>query len=172
MYAKAIPAEAETTEVETANDRFKRSFGSWFWSSMITATVFHFIIFQFWPTQTADNVAYTAGELEIIDLPPDIEIPPPPETISRPATPMMSLADMSTAPSLVGGGGKSSIGLSANVVGAIVMSSSISVRAITGVAGREIASGGGGISISGGSSIISNSSAVKDTSSAVCVGQN
>ncbi len=35
---------------ETANDRFKRSFGSWFWGSMIAATVFHFMLFQFWPT--------------------------------------------------------------------------------------------------------------------------
>ena len=93
-YAKAIPAEAEGTDVETANDRFKRSFGSWFWSSMITATVFHFLIFQFWPTQTADNFAYTADEPMVVYIPPELEIPPPPETISRPATPVMSLADI------------------------------------------------------------------------------
>ncbi len=49
MYATAIPAESETTIAETANDRFKRSFGSWLWGSMITATVFHFMLFQFWP---------------------------------------------------------------------------------------------------------------------------
>ncbi len=93
-YAKAIPAEAEATDVETANDRFKRSFGSWFWSSMITATVFHFMIFQFWPTQTADNLAYAADELEVIDLLPELEIPQPPEAINRPAMPMMSLSDI------------------------------------------------------------------------------
>ncbi len=34
---------------ETENDRFKRSFGSWFWGSMIAATVFHFMLFQLWP---------------------------------------------------------------------------------------------------------------------------
>ena len=61
------------------------------------------------------------------------------------------MVERSTGLSLVGGGGKSSTGFSANVVGAIVISSSISVRAIIGVAGRIIASGGGGISISGGS---------------------
>ncbi len=31
---------------ETENDRFKKSFGSWLWGSMIAATVFHFMLFQ------------------------------------------------------------------------------------------------------------------------------
>lgn len=100
-YAKAIPAEAEAAGVETANDRFKRSFGTWFWSSMITATVFHFMIFQFWPTQTAESFASATDVLKVISLPPIVEVPPPPETISRPATPVMSVAidrDITTAP--------------------------------------------------------------------------
>ncbi len=61
---------------------------------MIAATVVHFMLFQFWPTQTAEDVSFTAEELEIIELPPDIEIPPPPEAISRPATPVMATADI------------------------------------------------------------------------------
>ena len=93
MDAKAIPAEAEATNLETANDRFKRSFGSWLWGSMITATVFHFMLFQFWPTQTAEVLAFTAEELEMVLL-PEIEIPPPPEAISRPATPRMAATDI------------------------------------------------------------------------------
>ena len=52
----------------------------------------------------------------------------------------------------------------------MVMSSDTSASAITGVAGRAMASGGGGISISGGSSMASSSSAVKETSSAVISG--
>ena len=91
-YTKAIPAEAEGADVETANDRFKRSFGTWFWSSMITATVLHFMIFQFWPMQTADFFASATSELEVVYIPPALEIPPPPETVSRPATPVMSVA--------------------------------------------------------------------------------
>ncbi len=47
MNAKAIPAEAAAVKRETENDRFKRSFGSWFWGSMIAATAFHFMLFQF-----------------------------------------------------------------------------------------------------------------------------
>ena len=94
MNAKAIPAETMAINLETENDRFKRSFGSWFWGSMITATVFHFMLFQFWPTQTAEDVSFAAEELEVIELPPEIEIPPPPETISRPATPVMAVTDI------------------------------------------------------------------------------
>ncbi len=94
MNAQAIPAEAAADKFETENDRFKRSFGSWFWGSMIAATVVHFMVFQFWPTQTAEDVSFTAEELEMIELPPEIEIPPPPEAISRPATPVMATADI------------------------------------------------------------------------------
>jgi protein TonB len=94
MNAQAIPAEAVTDSLETENDRFKRSFGSWFWGSMIAATVVHFMLFQFWPTLTAEDVSFTVEELEMIELPPEIEIPPPPEAISRPATPVMATADI------------------------------------------------------------------------------
>jgi protein TonB len=94
MNAQAIPAERVTDSLETENDRFKRSFGSWFWGSMIAATVVHFLLFQFWPTLQAEDVSFTAEELEMIELPPEIEIPPPPEAISRPATPVMATADI------------------------------------------------------------------------------
>ena len=94
MNAQAVPAQAVTDRLETENDRFKRSFGSWFWGSMIAATVVHFMLFQFWPTLTAEDVSFTAEELEMIELPPEIEIPPPPEAISRPATPVMATADI------------------------------------------------------------------------------
>ena len=94
MNAKAIPAKAVAIRLETENDRFKRSFGSWFWGSMITATVFHFLLFQFWPTQTSEDFSYAAEDIEVIELPPEIEIPPPPEAISRPATPVMAVTEI------------------------------------------------------------------------------
>ncbi len=94
MNAKALPATAETDTSETANDRFKKRFESLLWGSMITATVFHFMLFQFWPTRTAEVMTLVAEELEVIALPPEIEIPPPPEAISRPATPLMATTDI------------------------------------------------------------------------------
>ena len=95
MSAQAVPAEAGSSgALLTANDRFKRSFGTWFWGSMILATVVHFSVFNFWPEMTAEDVSYEAAELEAIELPPEIEIPPPPEAIARPATPVIATADI------------------------------------------------------------------------------
>jgi protein TonB len=90
--AEAVPA-LEILE-ETANERLKRTFSSWFWGSMIIATVAHFGAFAFWPELTTEDVSFTTDELETIDLPPEIEIPPPPQQIARPATPVMAAADI------------------------------------------------------------------------------
>ena len=79
---------------ETANDRLKKSWDTWFWGSMIVAVVAHFSIFQFWPEMTAEDVSFTADALEAIEIPPEIEIPPPPEAIQRPATPVISEANI------------------------------------------------------------------------------
>lgn len=94
MSAHPVSAEPGGEIRVTANDRFKRSFGTWFWSSMILATVAHFAVFAFWPEMTAEDVSYTADELVNIELPPEIEIPPPPEAIARPATPVMASAEI------------------------------------------------------------------------------
>jgi len=80
--------------VESANERLKRRFSSWFWGSMIAATVMHLGTFAFWPELTAEDFSFTSEELEAIELPPEIEIPPPPQQISRPATPVMATADI------------------------------------------------------------------------------
>jgi protein TonB len=80
---------------ETANDRFKKSFNTWFWGSVLAATGVHFAMFMFWPTLTAEDVSFDSEELVAIELPPEIEIPPPPQAISRPATPVIAAADIS-----------------------------------------------------------------------------
>lgn len=95
MTAQAVPAETGPVVVTTANEKFKRSFGTWFWGSMILATLVHFTIFAAWPEMTAEDVSFDAGELLAIELPPEIEIPPPPEAIARPATPVIAAADIS-----------------------------------------------------------------------------
>ena len=88
--------------VETANDRLKANFGSWFWGSVMVATLIHFCLFNFWPEMTAADIGSTTDELETIELPPEIEIPPPPERIARPATPVITDAvieeDIAIAP--------------------------------------------------------------------------
>jgi protein TonB len=88
--AEAVPAILD----ENANDRLKRTFDSWFWGSMIIATVVHFGAFTFAPEMTTDDFSFTSEELEAIVMPPEIEIPPPPQAIARPATPVMATADI------------------------------------------------------------------------------
>lgn len=91
------PGQSERTDMslfETANDRFKRSFGSWFWGSMLTAVVVHFAVMAFWPNLQASDVSFTMEDMEAVDLPPEIEIPPPPEQIQRPANPVVSEAQI------------------------------------------------------------------------------
>jgi len=73
-----------------ANDRFKDGFGNWFWGSLLVAAILHFAMFAFWPEMSTADVSFTTDELEAIELPPEVEIPPPPEQIARPATPVIS----------------------------------------------------------------------------------
>ena len=87
---------------ETANDRFKRGFGDWFWGALIVATLLHAGLFMVSPTFGTDDYSFANEEIESIELPDEIEIPPPPEAIQRPATPVIAEAtieeDITIAP--------------------------------------------------------------------------
>lgn len=89
--AEAVPS---SVLAETANDRLKRHFDAWFWGSMIVAAVVHFGVFTFAPDMTAADFSFTPEELVAIELPPEVDIPPPPEAISRPATPVIAEANI------------------------------------------------------------------------------
>jgi periplasmic protein TonB len=95
-------AERQTAVKETANDRFKKGFADWFWVSLILATLLHAALFFALPRFGVDEWAFAATELETIELPDQIEIPPPPEAIQRPATPVIAEAtideDITIAP--------------------------------------------------------------------------
>ena len=96
------PVEQQSIVTESANDRFKSSFSTWFWGSMITATVFHFVFFAFLNFGEPEDVSMSMDEIITMDIPPEIEIPPPPEAIARPATPVVTSAtideDITIAP--------------------------------------------------------------------------
>lgn len=79
---------------ETANDRLKKSFSSWFWGSLVAATAVHYAIFAFWPELEAADISFTTVEFEAVELPPEVTIPPPPQPIARPATPVVSAANI------------------------------------------------------------------------------
>lgn len=82
---------APTPFVEpTANDRLKAGFSSWFWGGIAAASLLHFAFLAFWPTMQAADVSIRSAEIQQIEVPPEIEIPPPPEEIVRPAVPVLS----------------------------------------------------------------------------------
>lgn len=76
----------------TANERFKSKSGDWMAIGVIAAVLAHGALFAFFPEMTADDIDFTGEESEVVDLPPEVEIPPPPEQISRPATPRVAAA--------------------------------------------------------------------------------
>ena len=77
-------------EPPTANDRLKGGWSARLWGSLILATAFHLGVFSLWPELTAQDYSSGSMELEVLELPPEVEIPPAPEKISRPQTPIMS----------------------------------------------------------------------------------
>lgn len=81
-------------DADSRNGRFKDRFRAVFWSSMIAATLAHFAAFAFWPELVADDVSFTSEELTAIELPPEIDVPPPPKSIARPALPVIATADL------------------------------------------------------------------------------
>ena len=73
---------------QTANDRMKASFRSWFWAAMIVAALVHTGVFALWPEMAAAVPPIDPDkELVILDVPP-IDIPEPPEPITKPASPV------------------------------------------------------------------------------------
>jgi protein TonB len=80
----------------SANDRFKTHFINWFWEGVALAAVLHFLAFALWPQmQAADISSIEQALVNLGELPPEIEIPPPPQAIARPATPVVSDAVIS-----------------------------------------------------------------------------
>lgn len=86
----------EWSATESANGRFKDSFSSWFWSAMIAATIVHFGFFASLEFAEPRDLSLDGEPPEVINLPPDVELPPAPEAIARPATPVIAPTDIET----------------------------------------------------------------------------
>ena len=85
--AIAVPAQEPEP---SANDRFKNGFRGRFWGSIILAVLAHFGALQYSPEFTAEDISFTTEDLVSIELPPEIQIPPPPQAVARPATPIIT----------------------------------------------------------------------------------
>ena len=90
MANESMPMPTGGFVEPVANDRLKNSFGTWFWGSLLVATLLHFIIIAFYPEMTAQDVSIVSEQLEQVEIIQEFEIPPPPEQIARPAVPVLS----------------------------------------------------------------------------------
>lgn len=82
------------THLDTANDRFKQRAAAWFWGGLILATVVHFGFIRLFPALAAADVSFEVSEFRTIELPPEVNVPPPPEAIQRPALPIVAETDL------------------------------------------------------------------------------
>ncbi|MFH0778578.1 MAG: energy transducer TonB [Candidatus Eisenbacteria bacterium] len=71
----------------TANSLFKQKYNKYLEFSILGAIVIHAAVFYFAPPYVPSPYQLTERKLEVIDLPPNIEVPPPPEDIERPQLP-------------------------------------------------------------------------------------
>jgi TonB family protein len=74
----------------TANTELHDSYGRYFQRFTAAAVVVHALLLVFFVAPRGEGFEATMDELEVIDVPTEIKIPPPPEEIARPATPVIS----------------------------------------------------------------------------------
>ena len=75
---------------ETANDRFHRRYRYLTASSLLIATTVHFGVFALNPRMVVPATEPAGERIVALTRPPEVRIPPPPQSIARPATPRVS----------------------------------------------------------------------------------
>jgi len=63
--------------------------------ALLASVGIHTAIFSWSPSFQTENLSTTSRALQTIQLPPDVKIPPPPQSIARPATPKVAATDVS-----------------------------------------------------------------------------
>lgn len=84
-----------TRPVHPAHERFKRQSSLVFRGAMIATVGIHLAFLSLFPRLDAAALPFSSGTLEMVDLPPQVEVPPPPEMIARPATPKIATVTVS-----------------------------------------------------------------------------
>jgi TonB family protein len=65
-----------------------------FAASVTLSVAAHFALFAWNPAFDTEDMGYDSTELTAIDIPPTVDIPPPPQSIARPAVPVVSSRDI------------------------------------------------------------------------------
>jgi hypothetical protein len=94
--ASSFARSTTALPTETANDRMKRDAQAWLPRGIIAAVAAHFVLFAFWPTMSVADLGASSQD-EFIVVPPELELPKPPERIERPALPVVGSTDIDDA---------------------------------------------------------------------------
>lgn len=79
-------ASEEQSAASGSRNRYERTLAV----GMVLSVLVHFALFQYVPGFAASDLRGGISALTSVDLPPEVEIPPPPEQIARPATPKVA----------------------------------------------------------------------------------
>ncbi|MFQ5690099.1 MAG: energy transducer TonB [Gemmatimonadota bacterium] len=87
-------SSAPCAHVDTANDRFHRCYDNWVAAGILLAVVAHATFIQTFPPLHAAVPTAAAHTIRMVNLPPPVRVPPPPERIARPAVPRVGSVDV------------------------------------------------------------------------------
>lgn len=86
----ASDAASPTASGVALQETVKERYDSMVWIGMIAAVGVHAAAFTLSPTMQAEDFSVLSEQLTAVEIPPEIEIPPPPQQIARPATPVIA----------------------------------------------------------------------------------
>jgi protein TonB len=72
----------------SANVEFKSKYGKYVRNALVAAVVIHFLVFFFSPPFTFKPYKLKEERFEVVELPQNIEIPPPPKEVALPQVPV------------------------------------------------------------------------------------
>jgi periplasmic protein TonB len=84
------PAARGAKAGSTVQARMKELYDSVAWASVTLSVAVHMLAFGYAPQFHAEDFSFQPTELMAVEIPPEVEIPPPPRAIMRPATPVIS----------------------------------------------------------------------------------
>lgn len=98
MNTRALPrpvpepgiVDRPAPDASSAQERFHRRRGDRIAVAMLISVALHLLFFQLFPGVQVVMTEGTRGEMQTVDLPPEVHVPPAPEAIARPATPTVA----------------------------------------------------------------------------------
>lgn len=78
-----------------AEQRFHDRSRTFFWEGILLSALLHFVLFAFFPAIRIGTLRGGDRPLEVVEMPAEIDIPPPPARIERPAVPVVGRSTIS-----------------------------------------------------------------------------